>query len=227
MVVLDPTSNTLRRYQPGKCAERLSPCSTFKVPHTLLALDLGVLSGPEHEFKWDGVKRWNEDWNRDLTLRDAMRVSALWYFQRVAPLIGRERMAAGLRRLNYGNMDCSGDLTGFWIGGSLAVSADEQLEFIDRLRRCDLPVSRRAMEITRDLIIVREQDGIVFRGKTGTHASGVGVSRADLGWFVGWAESKHRTLVYAANIRAEKDAMGPTCRDRVIQIVAELMKAER
>lgn len=225
MVVFDPAANLVRRYQPAKCAERLSPCSTFKVPHALLALDLGVLSGAEHEMKWDGVRRWNEDWNRDLTLRDAMRLSALWYFQRVAPLIGRERMETGLKRLNYGNVDCSGELTQFWINGTLTISADEQLEFMNRLRTGELPVSPRAIEMTRELIIVRRDADIVIRGKTGTRAGGVGVSRADLGWFVGWAESKQRTLVFAANIRAEKDAMGPTCRDRVIRIVAEMLRA--
>ena len=44
-------------YQRGgaECATRLSPASTFKIPHALVALETGVVTTTSIE-KWDGTK---------------------------------------------------------------------------------------------------------------------------------------------------------------------------
>src|SRR5882672_11274171 len=65
----------VRRSPATVCAERLTPASTFKIPHALAALDAGVVSGPDHVFKWDGVPCAYESWRRDHTLASAMRNS--------------------------------------------------------------------------------------------------------------------------------------------------------
>ena len=53
------------------------PASTFKIPNSMIALETGVVEDPDKDvFKWDGVKRANEAWNRDHTLRSAIAVSA-------------------------------------------------------------------------------------------------------------------------------------------------------
>src|SRR5262245_19777510 len=58
----------VRRNPSTICGERLTPASTFKIPHALAALDSGVLTGPDHVFKWDGQPRSFEAWRRDHTL---------------------------------------------------------------------------------------------------------------------------------------------------------------
>lgn len=98
----------------ARCETRYAPASTFKAPHAVIALDVGALSGPEHELPWDGKRRWVSAWNRDHTLASAIRDSVVWYFQRVAPQIGRDRMAAGLAQLDYGNQTNRG-----WFAGCI------------------------------------------------------------------------------------------------------------
>jgi beta-lactamase class D len=56
------------------CATRLSPDSTFKIPHALVALDSGVLAGTDVVFPYDG----NEDASSGLTtfwLDGSLRIS--------------------------------------------------------------------------------------------------------------------------------------------------------
>ena len=142
-VLMDLETGSVTRLNADRCAKRLPPASTFKVPHALIALETGVLQDEHEVRKWDGTKQRVESWNQDQTLDTAMRYSALWFFQGTARRIGPERMKDWLGRLKYGNQDSSGDITRFWLGGPLLISGDEQLDFLARLYRDELPVSER------------------------------------------------------------------------------------
>ena len=128
------------------CATRVTPASTFKIPHALAALDAGVLSGPDAMLRYDGASVRFDAWRRDHTLASAMRYSVVWYFQGVARLLGEEREQLYLGRFGYGNQDPSSGLESFWLGGSLLISPDEQERFLARLYENALPVSERAMQ---------------------------------------------------------------------------------
>ncbi|MEP7383645.1 MAG: penicillin-binding transpeptidase domain-containing protein, partial [Gemmatimonadota bacterium] len=92
-----------RRREPSSaCSMRLSPASTFKVPHALAALDAGVVSGPDEVIRFDGTGSWPELSRKDHTLATAIRYSVVWYFQRVATRLGMQREQAYLTRLAYG-----------------------------------------------------------------------------------------------------------------------------
>ncbi len=141
------------------CRTRVSPQSTFKVPHALAALDARVIAGADTTFRYDGRPVAHASWRRDHTLASAMSSSVFWYFQRLASRLGPAREAAYLRRLAYGNQDASGPATSFWVGGSLLISPEEQLRFLQRLYADDLPVDRAAMATVRALLV--QPDGVV------------------------------------------------------------------
>lgn len=90
------------RYHPQQCQIRSTPCSTFKVLNSLIALETGVADGPDFALHRDGIKRPIEAWNRDQTLRSAFAVSCLWYYENLAVRIGLERYKRILRRLGAG-----------------------------------------------------------------------------------------------------------------------------
>ena len=46
-----------------------SPASSFKIPHTLFALDAGAVADEFQDFKWDGVPRKFFGHNQDQNLR--------------------------------------------------------------------------------------------------------------------------------------------------------------
>ena len=150
----------VRKNPADACSMRLSPASTFKIPHALAALDAGVVSGPDDTFKWDGVARSYESWRRDHTLASAMRYSVVWYFQRIAEKLGMAREREYLERFDYGNADPSSGLTTFWLGESLLISPEEQQRFLLRLFNADLPVSKTAID-TVTKILVQPRDRVV------------------------------------------------------------------
>jgi beta-lactamase class D len=220
-VLLDAsTGRTLVRYNPPQCAKRLPPCSTFKIPNSLIGLETGVLTGPEHRMKWDGVKRPVAAWNRDQTLRTAFDKSAAWYYQRLAREVAEERMRAWVRRVGYGNNDTSGPVDRFWLGHPLAISADEQAAFILRLYRNTLPFSPRSLNIVKDLMIRDRRGDAVLRGKTGTLGSWERHT-TELGWFVGYVTRREKAYVFATNITGGRNPDGLKARGITEAILRE------
>src|SRR5882724_2447860 len=67
-VLYDSHADTWFRYNPRACAERFTPCSTFKIANSLIALHTGVATGPEFSLKWDGARRPIASWNQDHTM---------------------------------------------------------------------------------------------------------------------------------------------------------------
>ena len=147
----------------------MSPQSTFKIPHALAALDAGVIAGADSAFAYDGSPQSFDAWRRDHTLATAMRFSVVWWFQRVADKLGATREQAYLRRFAYGNADPSSGLTTFWLGGSLTISPDEQLQFLLRLFANRLPVSEHAMRTVRTVLV--QPKGLVVNA-AGEHQFG-------------------------------------------------------
>ncbi len=78
------------------------PASTFKIAHSIIALESGVVADDRIVFKWDGKKRSIKNWEQDLILRDAFHVSCVPCYQEVARKIGEKRMNEYLAKFNYG-----------------------------------------------------------------------------------------------------------------------------
>src|SRR3982074_1121772 len=92
-----------------RSGEAKLPASTFKIPNSIIALETGVVADPHKDiFKWDGVTRSIEAWNKDHTLRSAISVSAVPVYQEIARRIGQERMQKYLDLFEYGNRDLGG-----------------------------------------------------------------------------------------------------------------------
>jgi beta-lactamase class D len=69
-------------YNLPRTQQRFLPASTFKIMKSLVGLETGVISDTSMVIKWDSVVRKNKDWNEDLTMGQAFRVSAVPYYQK-------------------------------------------------------------------------------------------------------------------------------------------------
>ena len=175
------------------------PASTFKIPNSLIALETGLVADPDKDiFKWDGVKRSIEPWNKDHTLRSALAVSAVPVYQEIARRIGPERMQKYLDLFEYGNRDIGGGIDQFWLTGNLRIDPMQQVDFVDRLRRGVLPASKRSQELVRDILPVTKVGDAIIRAKSGLLGAEVG--KPSLGWMVGWAEKGSAQTVFALNM---------------------------
>ena len=141
-------------YDVERAQKRFMPASTFKVPHALFALDAGAVRDEFQVIRWDGVKRDFDGWNQDQTLRSSMRHSTVWVYQQFAREIGEVREKEYLTRIQYGNADPSGGVDRFWLDGALRISAMEQVDFLRKLYRNELPFKVEHQRLVKDIMIV-------------------------------------------------------------------------
>ncbi len=214
--MLNQSTGEWTRYNSKRCREQLSPCSTFKIPNAIIALDAGVVNGAEHLLTWDGIKRSRESLNKDHTLRTAMKDSVVWYFQTLARKIGEEKMQQQLDAFDYGNRDISGGIDQFWLGSSLLISADQQVRFLSRLASRQLDVKPETIDVVREILLQPETAHGRLMGKTGTLGKG---DKATVGWFVGWVERSDGACIFALNIKADDKANGPKARAIAMNIL--------
>ena len=198
------TGETLLREGGEQCAERYSPCSTFKIPNALIGLQTGVLTDANTTFKWSGEDYGREVANRDQTLTSAIQNSIVWYFRRVAEEIGPRRMQNWLDRIEYGNRDISGGQKKFWLMSSLLISADEQVAFLAKLYRNELPFMPEAVATVKKILVNSDEGGAILSGKTG---SGEWSDGRKLGWFVGDLKGPKGEYVFAVNLVGEREGI--------------------
>lgn len=179
-------------YDETRAGERYSPASTFKIPHTLFALDAGVVRDEFQVFSWDGVTRDFAAHNQDQDLRSSMRNSAVWVYEMFAQEIGEARARGYLGKLNYGTADPASEDGTYWIAGKLAISAHEQIAFLKRLYRNELPFGTGQQRLVKDLMIVEAGRDWILRAKTGWDGQ--------VGWWVGWVEWPTGPVFFALNI---------------------------
>jgi len=167
-------------------AKPLLPASTFKVMLGLIALETGALRGADEIVKWDGKPYPDRpEWQKDMALREAMQTSSENYFATLATRVGHERLAEWVKRVGYGNGRIGTNPPRVWHDGVLTVTAQQQLAFIDRLRRGDLPFSAKTIATVKAAMLNSETGGRRIYGKTGTHLDDNGNGNA---WWIGWVE---------------------------------------
>lgn len=62
-VIYDPTVNCYQIYNQELALTRRSPCSTFKIISSLIALENGIIEPDDSTRTWSGEIFWNEEWN--------------------------------------------------------------------------------------------------------------------------------------------------------------------
>ncbi|MBF0603702.1 MAG: class D beta-lactamase [Nitrospirae bacterium] len=179
----------------SRCQERLMPASTFKIVQAVIALETGVVREDEIFF-WDKTAYSFKAWEQDMTLRQAMAVSAVPVFQQIARRIGLERMAQWLVTLNYGNTEIGGVVDRFWLDGPLSISPLEQAKFMAQLAMGQLPVSPSSMMVLRRVMPQEAVEGWHLFGKTGWAVA----ASPKVGWYVGWGERQGERLSFALTI---------------------------
>jgi beta-lactamase class D OXA-2 len=178
------TSPSTLVYDETRAKQRFSPASTYKIPHTLMALDVGAVRDEFQIFQWDGMARSFAAHNQDQDLRSAMRNSTIWVYEKFAKEIGKAKGKDGardyLRKLNYGNQDPTTARGNYWVDGNLAISAHEQILFLKKLYRNELPFRIEHQRLVKDIMIVEAGRDWILRAKTGWEGR--------MGWWVGWVE---------------------------------------
>lgn len=204
-VLYDVKQHQYYRYNAKRCDERLSPCSTFKIPNALIAVETGTATDENFILKWDSLKAprqnlLNSRWARDHDLRSAMRFSVVWYFQEIARRVGAANYKNFLAKFKYGNQNLSGGLDKFWLISSLKISANKQIEFLKKFYYDGLGVTERTRNLVKAIIVLEQTEQYKLSGKTG---AGPRANGKMLGWLVGYVEANDNVYFYALNMDGE------------------------
>lgn len=195
-VLLDVQDGSVRGYDQARAQTRFIPASTFKLANSLIGLDAGVVKDVEQTLPYGGQPQPIKAWERDMGLREAIRLSNVPIYQELARRIGLSRMREQVRRLGYGNGEVGNQVDTFWLVGPLQISALEQTRFLARLAQGKLPVSATAQAQVRDIARLEQGADWVLYGKTGV----AGSYAPPLGWWVGWVEQAGKLYCFALNI---------------------------
>lgn len=185
------------------------PASTFKIIHSLIGLQTGVISSDTMTIKWDGVQR-RPEWDKDLTMYDAFRVSAVPYYQEVARRIGKDSMQAWLDTLSYGTKKITSAVDTFWLDNTLKITPDEQLGIVKRLYFDQLPFFKINQEKVKRAMLFEDNTAYRMGYKTGWSGWDEKTGR-HIGWLVGWIEENNHPYFYVLNIESSDKNydMGP------------------
>ncbi len=196
----------------GPCIdERFSPCSTFKIPLSLMGYDAHVLQDKQHPtwYFQEGYDDFLPTWKGFQTPLSWMQRSCVWYSKVLALELGLEKMHSYLASWEYGNQDLSGGLpkpgpeNPAWIRSSLAISPREQVIFLQGLVQEKLLASPYAFLMTKAILFKEElAQGWRLFGKTGW--SGSDDIDVQFSWFVGWIEKESKFFPFAYLIREKE-----------------------
>ena len=175
------------------------PASTFKIVSSLIGLQAGVITKPQMVVKWDGVPRQVQEWNRDMNMQEAFRVSSVPYYQEVARRIGRDTMQYWLDSLHYGTTKITTGIDTFWLDNSLKITPDEQLGLVKNLYFKQLPFYSAYQDTVKKLMLSEEKPEYRLSYKTGSAQNEKG---NQIGWITGWIEENRHPYFFVLNIES-------------------------
>jgi beta-lactamase class D len=181
------------------------PASTFKIVNSLIGLETGKISDEKMVIKWDGITRDVPEWNQDLTMEQAFKVSAVPYYQEVARRIGKDTMQFWLDTLGYASRYQEpkiNKIDTFWLDNSVKVTADEQLGLVKKLYFDQLPFQKRTMRVVRDVMVMEKNSNYTLAYKTGW---GFRENGNALGWIIGWVVENQHPYFFALNVEGTHD----------------------
>jgi beta-lactamase class D len=196
-VLYDVSTERFTTVNGERAEKRFVPASTFKIANSLIALETGVVKDENEVIPYGGKPQRMKQWENDLSMRQAIVISAVPIYQELARRVGLPRYREWLEKLNYGNRATGDNVETFWLSGPLEISAMELARFVAALALSKLPASERNQAKVRDILKLEDKEGRTLYGKTGW--GGI-ESGQQIGWWTGWVDNGGKISAFALNI---------------------------
>ena len=198
-ILYDLKKDHYLRYNPVRCKKRFVPAATFHIMLSLIALEKRIIEDENVSFKWNKTQHQIPEWNRNHNLKTAIQHSIGWFYKELAARIGKIEMWNYVSRIGYGNIDISGETDNFWLTGKLRISQAEQIEFLKKLYKNELPFSKQTMHIVKKLLLYKQTSKYKLKAKTGMGS----FEGTFIGWFEGYLEQYNNVYFFATNVEDE------------------------
>lgn len=191
-VAFDVQASSYLVHNPARAKKRYVPASTFKIPNSIIGLYVHAVADVDEALPYGGKPQPFKMWERDMGLRDAIKISNVRIYQELARRIGLERMRQNVQKLDFGNNQIGSIVDSFWLEGPLEISAVEQTDFLAKLGQGKLSFPHKIQASVREIVKLEEGNDWTLYGKTGWSKS--------IGWWVGWVEKNGNIYSFALNI---------------------------
>jgi Penicillin binding protein transpeptidase domain len=94
-VLYDVATDHLTLINAKRAERRFVPASTFKIANTIIALEIGVVKDENEIIPYGGQPQPFKTWEKDMSMREAIALSAVPIYQELARRIGLERGSRG------------------------------------------------------------------------------------------------------------------------------------
>lgn len=194
------TVYNLKRYRDSAYL----PASTFKIVNSLIGIQTGKVKDTSSVIPWDDIEREVKEWNRDLNMMEAFKVSSVPWYQELARRIGKDTMQRWLDTLGYAAVTDKGravvkKIDTFWLDNSIKITADEQLGLVKKLYFDQLPFYTRTQQIVKTMMLQEDNSNYRLSYKTGWGHSENGHS---LGWVIGWIEENRHPYFFVLQVES-------------------------
>jgi beta-lactamase class D len=211
-LAVDLNSNHCWAFNESGLTQRHSPYSSFKIPHTLIALETGAVKSVDERIEWDQIKYpaksfWPETWKQSHTLASAFKHSAVWYYKALVPRIKPAEYKKWLAKFHYGNQAFTPGSSEFWLNNELQISPVEQVEFIACLLKNRCSVKSNNLVAFESAALQETKNGLALYAKTG--AGSIDPNNNDgafEGWYVGYIKNANGKPVAAFAIYMEAES---------------------
>lgn len=182
---------------------RLTPGCDFSIFLSIVGFDSGILKNahqPEWPYK-DGYEKFLNVWKKPHIPRTWIVDSCVWYSGNIVEKVGFDKIQDYINKFEFGNQNAAGINRHDWPGAVL-ISANEYVDFLQKLVDKKLPVSAHALEMTEEILYIQDLiGGWKLYGKTGV---GEGAGEERIGWFVGWISKGNRSIPFASYVLYSK-----------------------
>ncbi len=221
-VLYFPNENVYHALDSSQLKSKYVVASTFKIFNSLVSLETGVVKDENEILKWDSVTRWVGNWNHDQGMKEAFANSTVWFYQECARRVGENKMKNWLVKANYGASDISKGIDQFWLNPGFELSPLQQIDFLIRLQKNDLPFSQRSMDIVKNIMVRTDvENPDTIHAKTGWFKD----ETSNTGWYVGWVERNNVPVFFATCVHQPEPSREdfPQCRIDITRKVLQSM----
>lgn len=174
---------TQRRHIPGH---------SFDLMEYMVGLETGILTDTSMRILVPDSSR-GISADSSLTVGEAFRRSPLAFEREIASRIGAKNFREWIDSVKYGNMLLKPVMDSFWFDGTLKISLDEQLGFIEQLYFGKLPFQARTQRLVKSMMRQKADSLYSLSYKTGFDRIGP----ARQAWVLGWIEQQDHPYFFA------------------------------
>jgi len=186
------------------------PGTSFQIFNALVFYQIGMVKDSSAKLMWDGRMNYFNDyevpsWNTDLTLSQAFKTGANWYFKELSEHVEHKIFRKYIKKAKYGRVRSSGKMNpDFWNGGRgrITASLKDQIKFLRKMHRYKLPFDTITIDKVKELMYVEQKTGYKLYEKYGLSDTSTCIfcKKSDYGWYLGFLETDDNTYFFISLI---------------------------